>query len=473
MLSVLLYGCSTMKAFDEELYDFAEAVSDKDVVTGERSLNFTNRQSQISNSSKIEKDIIDEILKSGGKINQDLDPNAYERLNTVLSKVISVSHLKNESWTAYLIPYEGFNAFVVGGQSIFVHYDLIKQIKSDDELAVILGHEIAHVAANHIYEKEAQFITLKIAGSKSVSKEGYLPSYVINDEKEADMVGIMYATLAGYNPYAASQLWNRLSEKESNLTLYYLSHPKSTERASYNANYAKTIDEYYIKNTINPESDKVLKCNKLWCNKENSFSPGKGGGVFALLTVVANSLIAHGQAKYEKQQQEIEIAQSQQKLAESSGLQTVQTSNATQTAITHDDHIPETYTILTVINNTKIYSDLYIGKVQFYDNEEELNLKIQFSINENEELIGTYEFTVDEKTYFGKLKNAMINKNSSSFKVQFDFNDDFNNNGQIDINFDKDGTYFRGNFKKIYRDGIRKKRIKRDSGKINGKLIGE
>ena len=500
LASVLLYGCSTMKAIDEGLYEVAEAVSDKDLITGERALNFRNRQSQITSSTDVENNIINDIVQSGGKINQDLDPDAYTRLNYILHKLISVSHLKNETWTVYLIPYEGFNAFVVGGQSIFVHYDLVRQIKNDDELAIVLGHEIAHVAANHIYEKEAQFITLQIAGSKSISKEGYMPAYVINDEREADMIGIMYASLAGFNPYSASELWERLSHDESNLTLYYRSHPKSIERATNNAEFANVVKEYYLANKINPEADDILKCNKLWCNKNNELNSGEGGGILALLTVVANSLIAHGQAKYEKQLQEVEIAKSQEQLTETvAQVQPEQTTNTVQPAteqnqnedssletpvIAYSEQTPKTYMVLTVLNNIKIYDDVYIGKVQFNDNEEELELITQFLLDENSNLIAKYEFILDEKKYHGKLINPIM-LNTKLIQLEYDFHDEFNN-GQLVITFDNDGTYFHGGFKNIPNRSVVKMNnttnkkntgyrniSKKYSGNIDGKLIGE
>jgi predicted Zn-dependent protease len=112
-----------------------------------------------------------------------------------------------------------YNAFAVPGGFVYVNRGLLEKMNSLDELAFVMGHEIAHVAARHSASQisKAQLMNLGLLGL-TVGTKGTAESYaqLINmgaalafnkfsrdDEREADHFGLNYMIRAGYNPNAA------------------------------------------------------------------------------------------------------------------------------------------------------------------------------------------------------------------------------------------------------------------------------
>lgn len=141
----LLGGCQTLQQIDKGLYQVADAVSEEDRVTGQRSLSFAGRTEQIAQGNRYVEQILAKEKKEGRKVDAALDKRQYYRLVRVFDRIHTSSHLRNERWRPVLIDRNSFNAFTTGGTYIVVHSELMKQLKSDDELAAVLGHEIATV----------------------------------------------------------------------------------------------------------------------------------------------------------------------------------------------------------------------------------------------------------------------------------------------------------------------------------------
>ncbi len=147
------------------------------------------------------------------------------------------------------------NAFAVPGGQIVVFEGLIRQTECWDELAALMGHELAHVNERHSFKQLARSITGylllsvltgDVAGVSSVILEN---ASAINDmansrkhEKEADMVGLEYLKQSKIRPQAMIDLFKRLMEEsgeeeiteEIGSSLEYLStHPLTTNRMDY------------------------------------------------------------------------------------------------------------------------------------------------------------------------------------------------------------------------------------------------
>jgi predicted Zn-dependent protease len=122
----------------------------------------------------------------------------------------------------------------------------------EDELAAVLGHEIAHATARHVSESLSRNFTILAVGQIAVSAiassgtgtlqnafnrvivEGinlYVPFYTRSNETEADRIGLMYMAKAGYNPRAAVELWYRACKNRGDPMSLYASHPSSCQRA--------------------------------------------------------------------------------------------------------------------------------------------------------------------------------------------------------------------------------------------------
>lgn len=309
---LLLSGCEALQSVDRGLYNAAEAVSERDRVTGRRTLSMAGRGQQIAQGNAAVEQIIAQQKKAGKKINAALDRKAYQRLVRIFDRIHRVSHLANERWLPILIDNPSFNAFTTGGTYIVVHSGLMKGLKSDAELAAVLGHEVAHTVANHVFERQTHQTAALIAGSKAARRGGYQAAFTHESEIEADRVGILYAALAGFDPYAASRIWERQYKKEGSARgLFFHDHPVNPERAVLTRNVAKQVKPYYRKGRQNPQSAALLNNNVLWRKSVASAPAGNGAGLSAILGTALGAYVQHQGTKQEanRQAQQIQVMQ--------------------------------------------------------------------------------------------------------------------------------------------------------------------
>jgi metalloendopeptidase OMA1, mitochondrial len=144
------------------------------------------------------------------------------------------------------------NAFAMPGGKVAVYTGIMNLAKTDDELAAIIGHEIAHVAARHGNERMSQ--SLMIAGGglavgyavkdqDPTTQEAVLLAYGIGatlgaqlpysrlHENEADEIGLLYMARAGYDPRAAITFWEKMRQVGGGEPPQFLStHPSHGTR---------------------------------------------------------------------------------------------------------------------------------------------------------------------------------------------------------------------------------------------------
>ncbi len=127
------------------------------------------------------------------------------------------------------------NAFAMPGGKVAVYTGIFRIAKTDDDLAVVVGHEVAHVVARHGNERVSQQIAAGVIGAGLAvgthdmdsgeraailaaygagASLGVLLPYSRTHETEADRIGLIYSAKAGYNPMAAIEFWERM-EAES------------------------------------------------------------------------------------------------------------------------------------------------------------------------------------------------------------------------------------------------------------------
>lgn len=312
MCLVLLSGCEALQSVDRGLYNAAETVSQRDRVTGQRTLSTASRGQQIAQGNAVVEQLIAAQKKAGKKINAALDRKAYQRLVRVFDRVHRVSHLANERWLPILIDNPSFNAFTTGGTYIVVHSGLMKDLKSDAELAAVLGHEVAHTVANHVFERKTHQTAALIAGSKAARNGGYQAAFTHESEIEADRIGILYAALAGFDPYASSRIWERQYKKEGSARgLFFHDHPVNPERAVLTRTVASKVKQYYRNGRQNPQSATLVNNNVLWRKSSASAQAGNGAGLSAILGTALGAYVQHQGTKQEasRQAQQIKIMQ--------------------------------------------------------------------------------------------------------------------------------------------------------------------
>ncbi|MHB1140775.1 MAG: M48 family metallopeptidase [Sulfuricaulis sp.] len=308
VISLLLVPCQSgadlLESIDKGLGTTADAISQYDRITGKRTPNMVSRQKQIEDGNAPIDKIINEADNKNIPYNEKLDPEAFKTVNEIFHRVHAVSHMRDEQWRVFLIPDQSFNAFVTGGTYIVVHIGLVIQLKGNpDEIAGVIGHEIAHVAANHITEQQAHLVLGMLSRSQSAKRESYKSAYTHDGEAEADKVGILYAALAGYDPFAASRVWARKFEQSGNERLYIHDHPVSSERAASTLRIAQQVKQYSMPGQQNPNFATLLDNNVLWQKQQVGSSSGGGSGTAAFLDTVLSTALRNKQAKVEEQRQ--------------------------------------------------------------------------------------------------------------------------------------------------------------------------
>ncbi|UTW05449.1 M48 family metallopeptidase [Amphritea atlantica] len=296
----LLSGCQTLQNIDKGLYDVAESITETDRVTGQRTLSAADRSAQIRQGNAAVEQLLADENTAGRRINAALDRKQYQRLVRIFDRIHRVSHLSQERWQPVLIDRDSFNAFTTGGTYIVVHRGLMQQL-DDDEVAAVVGHEIAHTVANHAGERQTtqQISTL---ASSAARKQGYQAAYTHELEREADRIGVLYAALAGFDPYAATGIWQRQYRQEGNArSLFAHDHPVNAERAAETRALADRVKPYYQAGKINPDAAALRDNNSLWQKRENRDQQlaGEGGGVSAILSTALGAYVGHQQAKQE------------------------------------------------------------------------------------------------------------------------------------------------------------------------------
>lgn len=157
-------------------------------MTGQRTLSVADRSAQIKQGNAAVEQLLSAEKKAGRKVDAALDRQQYQRLIRIFDRVHQVSHLNQERWQPILIDRDSFNAFTTGGTYIVVHRGLMQQL-NDDEVAAVIGHEIAHTVANHVGERQTSQ-QLSLLASSAARQQGYQAAFTHELEREVDRIGV-------------------------------------------------------------------------------------------------------------------------------------------------------------------------------------------------------------------------------------------------------------------------------------------
>ena len=146
------------------------------------------------------------------------------------------------------------NAFCLPGGKIAVYTGILKITQNEDALAVVVGHEVAHATARHGGERMSHGQVQQVAGGAleaglslakmgAAAKTGVLSAFALGSnvlgilpfsrehESEADEIGLRFAVRAGYDPYEAPKLWERMAKLGGGGPTWLSTHPDSGDRA--------------------------------------------------------------------------------------------------------------------------------------------------------------------------------------------------------------------------------------------------
>ena len=177
------------------------------------------------------------------------------------------AEVANFKWEFNLVKNSEINAFCMPGGKIVVYEGLMKLISSDDELAVVLGHEVAHAVAKHSNERMsqqvlaqygAQAVGILTQGKSSATQQianqvyglganyGVMLPFSRKHESEADNMGLVLMSLAGYTPRPALPFWPKLAAARSApIPAFVSDHPADSKRISDIEKALPSIEQKY------------------------------------------------------------------------------------------------------------------------------------------------------------------------------------------------------------------------------------
>jgi len=165
-------------------------------------------------------------------------------------------------WEVNLIGSKQINAFCMPGGKIAFYSGILDQLKlTDDEVATVMGHEVAHALREHARERMGKNAATGIGASlvtqllglgqvgQAVTNYGaqlLTLQFSRSDESEADLVGMELAARAGFDPRAGVSLWQKMAIASKGAPPQWLStHPAGTTRiADIQANLPKVMPLY-------------------------------------------------------------------------------------------------------------------------------------------------------------------------------------------------------------------------------------
>jgi predicted Zn-dependent protease len=178
--------------------------------------------------------------------------------------------LQGYRWEFNVVESKEANAWCMPGGKVVVYTGILPATKSEEGLAVVMGHEIAHAIAEHGSERMSQGLIAQMGGmaldqamttSPAQTKQlwmsvygagvqyGALLPYSRVQESEADHLGLIFMAIAGYDPREAVTFWERMAKsKDGKAGLEFLStHPSDETRIRQIRELLPEAESYYKK----------------------------------------------------------------------------------------------------------------------------------------------------------------------------------------------------------------------------------
>ena len=208
-------------------------------------------EKQLEEQATMQYEELKQQARQQGVLAPDTDPQ-LQRVRAISRRIIANVSRWNPGaadwqWEINLIRAANVNAFCMPGGKIAFFSGLIDQLKlTDDEIAIVASHEIAHALREHGRERVAKGSLLQLGASlgsaifglgqtgQAVVGQGAqlaLLRFSREDETEADTVGLDLAARAGYDPRAGVAVWRKMAMLEKSAPPQWLSsHPSGNNR---------------------------------------------------------------------------------------------------------------------------------------------------------------------------------------------------------------------------------------------------
>jgi predicted Zn-dependent protease len=218
-------------------------------------------------------------IQKQGKLNDD--PAMKARVDKITARLVAQAikyRPETESWdwqVAVIDDPKTLNAWCMAGGRMAIYSGIITQLNlTDDEIAQVMGHEIAHALAKHTSERMSTAMASQAAlqvgamllGTPTATTQMALQAAAVattvgvqlpnsrQQESEADRIGIELAAKAGYDPHAAPRLWEKMLQASGSRgqSDFLSTHPQSEKRQEALAALVPQMMPYYDDKSARP-----------------------------------------------------------------------------------------------------------------------------------------------------------------------------------------------------------------------------
>jgi predicted Zn-dependent protease len=182
------------------------------------------------------------------------DQTTIDYIACVANAIVDVlpQEYKDLPWEMAIFDSDAVNAFAMPGGKIGVMQGILKAAQNQDQLAAVIGHEIAHVTARHANERASrggmsgvgvQVVAVLLGGGNSGATYtayealnagaslGIMLPFSRSQESEADIIGLDYMAMAGFDPRESAPLWVNMGAEAGAAPAEFIStHPSSENR---------------------------------------------------------------------------------------------------------------------------------------------------------------------------------------------------------------------------------------------------
>ena len=234
----------------------------RDIAAPEEAINQQSAQQYLALMSK---------AKQEGALVPESDPRV-QRLRAIAKRIIPNTARWNPAaqqwkWQVNLLQSGDVNAFCMPGGRIAFYTGIIDKLRlTDDEIAAVMGHEIAHALREHGRDRQSKatatglasqlggaalsaWLGVDVRGATNAAGQLLVLKFSRDEEREADLVGLDIAARSGYDPRAGIALWNKMAAlNQSGAPIALLStHPGGGERIEQIENHMNVLLPLYAR----------------------------------------------------------------------------------------------------------------------------------------------------------------------------------------------------------------------------------
>lgn len=242
-------------------------------LTGRRQLSLVPASQMLSMSFQEYGDFLKSHKVITGTTQAQMVKRVGSRIQKAVEQYFAQNNLSNElqgySWEFNLVDDPQVNAWCMPGGKVVVYTGILPVTQDEASLAVVLGHEISHAVAKHGDERMSQGLLEQLGGvalaealknKPQATQQLYMTAFGLGaqvgvllpfsrtQESEADHLGLIFMSMAGYDPNVAVNFWQRMAAQSKGSTPEFLStHPSDQTRINKIKDELPEAMKYYKK----------------------------------------------------------------------------------------------------------------------------------------------------------------------------------------------------------------------------------